>query len=77
MTYLNAMRFLNIDPFKHIAREDATVGALRHKARHVNLAPLAKGGMAPQRSRSVLSAADVHEMYARGDARLGEPVGFL
>jgi predicted TIM-barrel fold metal-dependent hydrolase len=77
MTHLNAMRFLNVDPFEHIAREDATVGALRRKARHVNLAPLEKGGMAPTKSRSVLSAADVHEMYRQGDSRLGEPVGFL
>lgn len=29
MTYENAMRWYNFDPFAHVTREQATVGALR------------------------------------------------
>jgi hypothetical protein len=32
MTHENAMRWYSFDPFAHIAREDATVGALRKAA---------------------------------------------
>ena len=32
MTYENAMRFFRYDPFPHIPREQATVGALRAEA---------------------------------------------
>lgn len=77
ITHLNAMRFMNIDPFEHIDRKDATVGALRQKAGHVDVTPLPGGGMRPQKTNSVLSTADIYEMFQQGDARLGEPVGFL
>ena len=77
ITHLNAARFLGIDPFAHIARGDATVGALRARAGHVDTAPIAGGGLRPVRSRSVLSTADIYQMYQQGDARLGEPTGYL
>ena len=32
MTYENAMRWYHLDPFTHITREQATVGALRKAA---------------------------------------------
>ena len=32
MTYENAMRWYSFDPFTHISREQATVGALRKAA---------------------------------------------
>ena len=32
MTHENAMRWYSFDPFEHIAREQATVGALRKAA---------------------------------------------
>ncbi len=32
MTYQNAMRWYHFDPFTHITREQATVGALRKAA---------------------------------------------
>jgi predicted TIM-barrel fold metal-dependent hydrolase len=73
----NAARFLNFDPFAHTSRAAATVGALRAKAGHVDLAPLPGGGLKPVRTRSILSAADIYEMYQQGNARLGEPVGYL
>ena len=77
ITWGNAARFMNIDPFAHIARGDATVGALRALAGHVDLAPISGGGLKPVRTHSVLSTADIYRMYQQGDARLGEPVGYL
>jgi hypothetical protein len=32
MTHLNAMRWYSFDPFSHVPREEATVGALRRAA---------------------------------------------
>ncbi len=77
ITHLNAMRFLDVDPFAHIDRKDATVGALRALAGNVDLSPLPGGGLKPVKSNSVLSTADIYQMFQQGDARLGEPVGFL
>ncbi|MEV4208458.1 amidohydrolase family protein [Nocardia salmonicida] len=37
ITWQNACRFLNWDPFTHISREEATVAALRNNARDVDL----------------------------------------
>lgn len=36
ITYKNAMKWFNYDPFKHLAKEQCTVGALRAKAKHVD-----------------------------------------
>jgi predicted TIM-barrel fold metal-dependent hydrolase len=46
ITHLNAMRAFSYDPFKHIARKDATVGALRAaaKAKGVSTEPTSFGG---------------------------------
>jgi predicted TIM-barrel fold metal-dependent hydrolase len=46
ITHLNAMRCYEFDPFKHIAKKDATVGALRAaaKAKGVSTAPISFGG---------------------------------
>jgi predicted TIM-barrel fold metal-dependent hydrolase len=43
ITYENAMRFFRYDPFVHVPKEDATVGALRAAAIGVDTAPVAKG----------------------------------
>jgi predicted TIM-barrel fold metal-dependent hydrolase len=49
MTHLNAMRIFQYDPFSKIPREQATVGALRAKARHVDLTPIrGVGGRPPE-----------------------------
>ena len=77
ITWGNAARFLRIDPFEHIARADATVGALRAKAGHVDTSLMSAGGLKPVRSGSVLSTADVYKIFQEGDARLGEPIGYL
>lgn len=44
ITHLNAMRCYSFDPFKHLNREDCTVGALMAKARHVDLSFTETGG---------------------------------
>jgi hypothetical protein len=38
---------------------------------------LSGGGLKPVRTGSVLSTADIYQMFQQGDARLGEPVGYL
>ena len=77
ITHLNALRFMRLDPFAEIDRQDATVGALRRQAAHVDLTPIPGGGLKPEKSNSVLSTADIYEMFQQGDARLGEPVGYI
>ncbi|MCE2391548.1 MAG: amidohydrolase [Proteobacteria bacterium] len=44
ITHLNAMRHFQYDPFVHVPRERATVGALRAQAEHVDLSPKRGGG---------------------------------
>lgn len=44
ITYENALRFFTFDPFQHIPREQATVGALRAKATHIDTRPVSMGG---------------------------------
>jgi len=66
VTYQNAMREYSFDPFKHISREEATVGALRAKATHVDTKPVANmGGVKPsERSKDVVRAKDVMAQLA-------------
>ncbi len=48
LTYKNAMKWFNYDPFKHLPREQCTVGALREKGKHVDTALVSHGrGLAP------------------------------
>lgn len=77
ISWRNAASFLRIDPFARTRREDATVGALRARAAHVDISPMSAGGLKPVATNSVLSTADVYAMFQQGDARLGEPVGWL
>ena len=44
ITHRNAMRYFNFDPFKHIPKIEATVGALRALATDVDVAPKSMGG---------------------------------
>jgi predicted TIM-barrel fold metal-dependent hydrolase len=53
MTYQNAMRWYSFDPFTHIAREQATVGALRKAAEGHDVS---------------IQALSHHEQGTRGDA---------
>ena len=42
ITHENVARFFGWDPFKHIPREEATVGALRAKATDVDVSETSK-----------------------------------
>lgn len=42
ITFGNVARFFDWDPFKHIKREDATVGALRARATDVDISETSK-----------------------------------
>lgn len=44
ISHKNAMDFFSFDPFKWLDRNDATVGALRAKATHVDVEPRSMGG---------------------------------
>jgi hypothetical protein len=43
MTHENAMRFFHYDPFAHIPKDQATVGALRARATDVDTSPRSSG----------------------------------
>jgi hypothetical protein len=44
ITWRNATRHFQYDPFGHIPKEQCTVGALRARAKHVDLRPRVGGG---------------------------------
>ncbi|MGB0621183.1 MAG: amidohydrolase family protein [Myxococcota bacterium] len=62
ITHLNAMKHFRYDPFSVLPREECTVGALREKAKHVDLTPLAGGGGKPPSD------------YAKGYVTIGDIV---
>lgn len=62
ITWQNAARHFQYDPFRHIPKEQCTVGALRAQAREVDVAPRAGvGGKAPSD-------------YAKGYATVGDVI---
>ena len=62
MTHRNAMRFFKFDPFKHIDRKDATVGALREAGKHVDLTPIEGGGYKAIPKDKIMRAQDLADM---------------
>jgi predicted TIM-barrel fold metal-dependent hydrolase len=64
MTHLNAMRFFKFDPFKYIDKKDATVGALRKAAAHVDLTPMQiePGAYKPIPKGKVMTAQDMADL---------------
>lgn len=60
ITWRNATRHFQYEPFAHIPKEQCTVGALREKAKHVDLAPRVGGG------------GKQPSDYARGYATIGD-----
>jgi len=72
ITYKNAMRYFNFDPFEHIAKEDATVGALRTKAAHVDTSPMKNvGGFRPEKSiQGVVTVRDLARLAEEMDLGL-------
>lgn len=77
ITHGNAMRFLKFDPFRHIDRADATVGALRARATHVDVAPKSMGGRSPTRAMGALSTGDIRRFMAESESALGAEVELL
>jgi predicted TIM-barrel fold metal-dependent hydrolase len=70
VTHANAMRFFNLDLFKHYRREDLTVGALRAKATAagVDTTPKSSGGAAPLKAGEMLrevTSGDVVAMFSK------------
>jgi len=67
ITHLNAMRLYTFDPFKHIPREQCTVGALRAQAMHVDTEPRSSGGQSPLTAgdKRVVTSADIIKMFER------------
>ena len=70
VTHRNAMRFFNFDPFKHYAREELTVGALRAAAaaNRVDVTPKSTSGAAPLNAGEmprVVTSGDVVKMFVK------------
>jgi predicted TIM-barrel fold metal-dependent hydrolase len=70
VTHKNAMRFFRFDPFKHHARKDLTVGALRAKAASdkVDITPHSCGGaspLAPGEEPRAVTSGDIARMMGR------------
>jgi predicted TIM-barrel fold metal-dependent hydrolase len=71
VSHLNAMRAFNYDPFKHIARKDATVGALRAAAtaKGVSTAPVSFGAAerpVEEGVTRVVTSGDVVKLFQAG-----------
>jgi hypothetical protein len=65
ITHANALRHFRLDPFAHVPREQCRVGALRARARDVDLSVSSKGGRAPAAARTKpVSAQDVVRQLA-------------
>ena len=71
ITHLNAMRQYSWNPFDKIKREDATVGALRARAEHVDVSPMSgRGGEPPSIELGPVRIKDVRDQlnFARTKA---------
>jgi predicted TIM-barrel fold metal-dependent hydrolase len=67
ITYENAMRAFHFDPFKHMPKEQCTVGALRAQAKHVDVSWLKTDGAGkpPSDHSGVITFGDVTKQLAR------------
>ena len=64
ITHANAMRLFRYDPFRHVARQQATVGALRAQATDVDLSLKSHGGLKPGDDGGIVSAGQVVKQLA-------------
>ena len=64
ITHENAMRHFRYDPFRHIPKERATVGALRAQATAVDLSSKSQGGLAPSEGGGIVTAGQVAKQLA-------------
>ena len=56
-----AMRY---DPFRHVSKDQATVGALRAQAAGVDLSPRSHGGLPPNTGKGIVTAGQVARQLA-------------
>ncbi len=65
MTHLNAFRTYSFDPFKHIPRDQCTVGALRAAGKHVDTTVRSSGGNRPveEGATRIVTSADVVKLF--------------
>jgi len=69
ITHLNAMREFNFRPFDVLKREDCTVGALQHAARHIDTKPKrGLGGAKPGGKTSQVTVGEMNAALARQHA---------
>ena len=64
MTYKNAMRLFRYDPFQHIAKDQATVGAFRALAVDVDLTLKSQDGLHAREDKGIVTAAQVATQLA-------------
>jgi predicted TIM-barrel fold metal-dependent hydrolase len=73
ITHSNAMRYFNFDPFVHIPREQATVGALRAQGKDVDVSLRSVAGAARPKldqQTKVLTARSMGQLYQELDKGL-------
>ena len=66
ITHLNAMKLFQYDPFSVLDRDQCTVGALRDKARNVDVTPLSFGERPIGDITRPVTSADIAELFAKG-----------
>ena len=64
MTHENAMRHFRYDPFRHVPKDQATVGTLRAQAADVDLSLKSHGGLAPSDGEEIVTAGQVAKQLA-------------
>jgi len=65
ITHRNAMAAFSYDPIARFGRENCTVGALREKARHVDISPVSRGGLNPgQSAERPVTSADIKKILS-------------
>lgn len=65
ITYQNALKIFDFDPFSKVAREECTVGALRAQAKDVDLTIVSRGGIPPSDDPyKVVTASDVIKQFS-------------
>jgi predicted TIM-barrel fold metal-dependent hydrolase len=66
ITHRNAMEHFRYDPFQHVPKQEATVGALRKKATHVDVSPtVGAGGKQPSDyERGYCTIGDIMQQMA-------------
>jgi len=64
MTHENAMRHFRFDPFRHLPKHQATVGALRARAKDVDLGHKSHGGLRASEGTGIVTAGQVAKQLA-------------